>query len=210
MSGEKIYYTNRWKELSKRFEKKNPLCLFCLLDGKVNPSNITDHIIPIDNYGAKWNEHNFVFKDGEQFYHAKGATPLDDKFVPDSYEGLRLIPLNMREPILVVKGETTTSNLGFAPHGAGRDVSRSQHINGHSHYTKEEIFTKETKGLDVRFYSGEIDISELPSAYKNANNVQAQIEKFGLGQVVDRIIPYGCIMAGDWMVNAPWKKSLKK
>jgi len=26
-----------------------------------------------------WNEHNFVFKDGDLFYHAKGATPLSDK-----------------------------------------------------------------------------------------------------------------------------------
>ena len=34
-----------------------------------------------------WNEHNFVFKDDDIFYHAKGATPLDDKFVPDSYKG---------------------------------------------------------------------------------------------------------------------------
>ena len=30
-----------------------------------------------------WNEHNFVFKDGDLFYHAKGATPLDAKFMPD-------------------------------------------------------------------------------------------------------------------------------
>ena len=54
----------------------------------------------------------------------------------------------------------------------------------------------ETKGLDVRFYTGKIDISELPSAYKNAESVQNQIEKFGLGEIIDRILPYGCIMAG--------------
>lgn len=30
-----------------------------------------------------WNEHNFVFRDGDLFFHAKGATPLDDKFMPD-------------------------------------------------------------------------------------------------------------------------------
>lgn len=44
-----------------------------------------------------WNEHNFVFKDSNKFYHAKGATPLEDKFVRDSYNGLRLIPLNMSQ-----------------------------------------------------------------------------------------------------------------
>lgn len=65
-------------------------------------------IIPIDNF---WNEHNFIFKDGDLFYHAKGATPLDDKFVPDSIDGLRLIPLNMSEPVLIVRGDTTENNL---------------------------------------------------------------------------------------------------
>ncbi len=145
-----------------------------------------------------WNEHNFVFRDGDLFYHAKGATPLDDKFVPDSHEGLRLIPLNMSEPVLVVKGETTETNLGFAPHGAGRNVSRTQHKRGLAHKKDEIIFASETKGLDIRFFSGQIDISELPSAYKNAASVRGQMRAFGLGEVVDEIIPYGCIMAGGW------------
>ena len=152
-----------------------------------------------------WNEHNFVFKDGDLFYHAKGATPLRDIFVPDSTDGLRLIPLNMSEPILIVKGNATANNLGFAPHGAGRNISRSQHFRNNAGKTKEEIFAEETKGLDVRFFSGHIDISELPSAYKNADNVKAQMKIFNLGEVVDEIMPYGSIMAGDWKIDAPWK-----
>lgn len=153
-----------------------------------------------------WNEHNFVFKDGDLFYHAKGATPLDDKFVPDSQNGLRLIPLNMSQPVLIVKGETTENNLGFAPHGAGRNISRGQHKRNKAHKTIEEIFAEETQGLDVRFFSKNIDISELPSAYKDAEMVKSQMQEFGLGEVVDEIIPYGCIMAGDWEIDAPWRK----
>ncbi|MGB1242881.1 MAG: RtcB family protein, partial [Chitinophagales bacterium] len=95
-------------------------------------------VSPVERF---WNEHNFVFKDEEDvFYHAKGATPLDDKFVPDSYKGLRLIPLNMSEPVLIVRGKTTENNLGFAPHGAGRNVSRSQHIRNKAGKTFDEIF----------------------------------------------------------------------
>ena len=157
-----------------------------------------------------WNEHNFVFKDEDIFYHAKGATPLDDKFVPDSKNGLRLIPLNMSEPVLVIKGETTENNLGFAPHGAGRNVSRSAHIRSQAGRTIEEIFAEETAGLDIRFFSGHTDISELPSAYKNADKVVAQMSEFNLGEVVDEILPYGCIMAGDWKKDAPWRKKKKK
>ncbi len=162
--------------------------------------------LSVDPYDRFWNEHNFVFKDGDEFYHAKGATPLDDKFVPDSKDGLRLVPLNMSEPILVVKGETTENNLGFAPHGAGRDISRTAHIRKKVGKTITEIFMEETVGIDARFFSGHIDISELPSAYKNAQNVQDQMKEFGLGEVVDKILPYGCIMAGDWKIDAPWRR----
>jgi tRNA-splicing ligase RtcB (3'-phosphate/5'-hydroxy nucleic acid ligase) len=140
------------------------------------------------------------------FYHAKGATPLDNKFVPDSTNGLRLIPLNMSEPVLIVKGNSTANNLGFAPHGAGRNISRTRHKKNNAHKTIEQIFKEETAGLDIRFFHNQIDISELPSAYKNAETVKQQMREFDLGTIVDEIMPYGCIMAGDWEYNAPWRK----
>lgn len=170
----------------------------------------TSEVLKIDPFVRFWNEHNFVFKDGDTFYHAKGATPLDDKFVPDSYEKLRLVPLNMSEPVLIIRGETTSKNLGFAPHGAGRNISRSKHIRRKAGRSIQEIFEEETKGLDIRFFSSNIDISELPSAYKDAKNVQEQMKEFGLGEVVDEILPYGCIMAGDWQIDAPWRKKKMK
>jgi RNA-splicing ligase RtcB len=156
-----------------------------------------------------WNEHNFVFKDGDLFYHAKGATPLDAKFMPD-ITGPRLIPMNMAEPILIVSGETTDSNLGFAPHGAGRNLSRTQHRKGKIGRPDLEVFYEETGSLDIRFFSGEIDITELPSAYKSAKTVRSQMSEFGLGEVLDEVMPYGCIMAGDWQKNAPWRNKKRK
>jgi tRNA-splicing ligase RtcB (3'-phosphate/5'-hydroxy nucleic acid ligase) len=172
--------------------------------------NATSQKLKIDPFDQFWNEHNFVFKENDLFYHAKGATPLDDKFVPDSKNGLRLIPLNMSEPVLIVKGKTTANNLGFAPHGAGRNISRGKHKKNKAHKTIEEIFTEETQGLDIRFFSNHVDISELPSAYKNANMVKRQMQEFGLGEVLDEIMPYGCIMAGDWEKDAPWRQKRKK
>jgi len=168
------------------------------------------HDATLEKLGIKqenrfWNEHNFVFRDGEIFYHAKGATPLDAKFMPD-ITGPRLIPLNMAEPVLIVEGNTTATNLGFAPHGAGRNTSRTQHRKSKGEQTIQEVFEEETKGLDIRFFSNEIDITELPSAYKNAASVRKQMETFELGTVIDEVLPYGCIMAGNWEVNAPWKK----
>ncbi|HET8886064.1 MAG TPA: RtcB family protein [Salinimicrobium sp.] len=156
-----------------------------------------------------WNEHNFVFKDGDVFYHAKGATPLDTKFMPD-ITGPRLIPLNMSEPVLIVEGATTETNLGFAPHGAGRNMSRSQHKRNLIERSDMDIFLEETEGLDIRFFSNEIDISELPSAYKPAATVRNQMVEYNLGTVIDEVIPYGCIMAGDWQKNAPWRKKKRR
>jgi tRNA-splicing ligase RtcB len=163
----------------------------------------------IEKENRYWNEHNFVFKEGDLFYHAKGATPLDPKFMPDS-TGPRLIPLNMAESVLIVEGATTETNLGFAPHGAGRNISRTQHRKSKGEKTIQEVFEEETQGLDIRFFSNEIDITELPSAYKNAASVRNQMEEFGLGTVIDEVLPYGCIMAGNWEVNAPWKKRRRK
>jgi len=31
------------------------------------------------------------------------------------------------------------------------------------------------------------------------------MEEYGLGKVIDEVLPYGCIMAGDWQKNAPWR-----
>jgi len=112
----------------------------------------------------------------------------------------------MAEPVLIVSGATNGRNLGFAPHGAGRNFSRTQHKKSLAHKTTEEIFAEETAGLDIRFFTNDIDISELPSAYKSAKNVRAQIEEYGLCEIIDEVLPYGCIMAGDVQKNAPWKR----
>ncbi|MDO6964617.1 RtcB family protein [Rhizobium alvei] len=164
-----------------------------------------------------WNEHNFVFRKSDGlFYHGKGATPAFDGWAEDATD-LTLIPLNMAEPILIARGSNAANGLGFSPHGAGRNFSRTSHIRrlGEEHGADSRglspnniaaIMAKETEGLDVRFFSNAPDVSELPSAYKNAANVRAQIEHYGLAEVVDEVIPYGCIMAGDWQKDAPWRK----
>ena len=56
-------------------------------------------------------------------HHGKGATPawsgVDGRPLPG------LIPLNMASPILLCLGAGNEDFLGFAPHGAGRDISRT-------------------------------------------------------------------------------------
>ena len=143
-----------------------------------------------------WNEHNFVFERDGLFYHGKGATPAWDAYAADA-TGLTLIPLNMAEPILVVKGRDAAHGLGFSPHGAGRNFSRTEHRRRNGAVTAEAMLQAETAGLDIRFHAGAIDVSELPSGYKRADAVVQQIKDYGLAEIEDYIDPFGCIMAGD-------------
>jgi tRNA-splicing ligase RtcB (3'-phosphate/5'-hydroxy nucleic acid ligase) len=153
-----------------------------------------------------WNEHNFVFRKSDGlFYHGKGATPAFEGWASDATD-LTIIPLNMAEPILIVRGKNAANGLGFSPHGAGRNFSRSAHMRSLGGRSIADVFAEETAGLDARFFSGKVDASELPSAYKNAASVRRQIAKFGLAEIVDEVVPYGTIMAGDWQADAPWRK----
>ena len=169
------------------------------------------HDMAAARLGAKvrdrfWNEHNFVFRKSDGlFYHAKGATPAFKGWADDATD-LTLIPLNMSQPVLIARGLDARHGLGFSPHGAGRNFSRTQHKRSLGERTVEEVFAAETAGLDARFFCGRADVSELPSAYKDAVSVRRQIETFGLAEIVDEVMPYGSIMAGDWEQDAPWRK----
>ena len=103
----------------------------------------------------------------------------------------------MSEPVLVVRGKDAEHGLGFSPHGAGRNYSRTEHKRRNSQLTPQEMLELETEGLDIRFFEEKIDISELPSGYKNTDAVVRQIETYDLAEIEDYIDPYSCIMAGD-------------
>jgi len=154
-----------------------------------------------------WNEHNFIFERDGLYLHGKGATPAWSSYAADA-TGLTLVPLNMAEPVLVVRGSDNPAALGFSPHGAGRNMSRSEHRRRTGHLTPEAMLAREAADLDIRFLAGAIDPSELPSAYKRADSVVRQIERFGLAQVEDYIDLVGCIMAGD--APAPWRDKAKR
>jgi len=39
-------YTHEWDVASRMFLQENPLCVRCLSDDEITPSQVTDHIIP--------------------------------------------------------------------------------------------------------------------------------------------------------------------
>ena len=147
------------------------------------------------------NEHNFVWKRGEQFLHGKGATPAwrDAQDRPL----LGLIPLNMASPVLLVLGNDCEDYLSFAPHGAGRNRSRRavmREFRARDGSLDEEAIAralaKATEGIEVRWFQGKADLSESPLGYKPADKVREQIERYELAEIVTEIAPLGSIMAG--------------
>jgi tRNA-splicing ligase RtcB (3'-phosphate/5'-hydroxy nucleic acid ligase) len=143
------------------------------------------------------NEHNFVWKRGDLFLHGKGATPAwkDDEGRPL----LGLIPLNMAAPILIVLGSDNEQYLSFAPHGAGRNTSRTVTMRqfGGDEKLMAKTLANTTAGVDVRWFHGKADLSESPIGYKPAAQIKAQIQHFGLAEIIAEITPLGSLMAGD-------------
>lgn len=151
-----------------------------------------------------WNEHNFVFlRDDGLFYHAKGATPSFDGYSSDDM-GLSIIPMNMREPVYIVSHRDNPDALGFAPHGAGRNMSRSAYLRNILEDDRADHYVLDTEGIDARWFNGTPDLSECPSAYKQAGKIVGAIEEHGLADIRTKIKPYGCIMAGE--VKKDYKK----
>jgi len=158
------------------------------------------------------NEHNFVWRRGDRFFHGKGATPAWTR--EDGHPLLGLIPLNMAAPVLLTLGRDNERFASFSPHGAGRNKSRTQLLRELGLHglapdaflaRSREVVDRQTEGLDIRFFYDRPDVSESPIAYKNADQVRDQIARFGLADVIGVIEPKGSVMAGDY--DKPWLAS---
>ncbi len=105
-------------------------------------------------------EHNFVWRrsrpeKGYLFLYGRGATALwtdeEDRTL------LCLIQLNMAAPILITVAPENSEFLGFAPHGAGRNQSRTATLrqfrktNGDvDEASIQKAIDEATKSLDIR------------------------------------------------------------
>lgn len=117
--------------------------------------------------------HNFIdFKD---FIIRKGAIR--------SYEGESMvIPLNMRDGMLICEGKSNPDWNYSAPHGAGRIMSRGQAKNN----LDLDEFKKQMEGI----YSTSVcnsTLDEAPDAYKDSKIIEAAIEPTAI--ILNKVIP---------------------
>jgi len=176
------------------------------------------NVVPIDQY---YTPHNFVLRRSDGLYeHFKGSTTLKKEHNP---ENLKVIPLNMRDPVLLVSNHPENTS-GYAPHGAGRIFSRSNwmkqkgfnDIKAPSKYKEcksngmiDKLIQEELGPLAPNYvsFTKNPDISELPSAYRDYSVIITEIEKQKIAIIEDKLIPIGSIMAGVFLNG---RKSRKK
>jgi tRNA-splicing ligase RtcB (3'-phosphate/5'-hydroxy nucleic acid ligase) len=125
--------------------------------------------------------HNYI--DTEDLVIRKGAVR--------SYKGQRLlIPFNMKDGLLVCVGKSNPEWNNSAPHGAGRNFSRSQ--------AKQKFTVEEFQERMVGVFSmsiGKSTLDESPMAYKDSDVIRAAIQP--TAEIVDQIVPIHNLKAGD-------------
>ena len=117
--------------------------------------------------------HNYI--DTENMYLRKGAIAAEKGM-------LLVIPLNMKDGLLVCRGKGNPEWNFSAPHGAGRLYSRSR---------AKELFTVEEYALEMEgiFSTGinESTLDEAPFVYKDYKEIMDCIEP--TVEIIERLIP---------------------
>ena len=123
--------------------------------------------------GMKWKAidrfdtvHNYVAK-------LQDGTPLLRKGAVSARQGERLlIPINMKEGVLLCEGKGNPDWNFSAPHGAGRVYRRDQ---VKEHFTVSD-YKREMKGIYSTCISRDT-LDEAPFAYRNAEEIMKQMEE---------------------------------
>ena len=130
-------------------------------------------ILKIETKDSIETVHNFI--DFRDFIVRKGAVR--------SYLGERFVlPLNMRDGVLICEGKSSVPLNYSAPHGAGRVLSRSQ--------AKKKIDLATFKEQMKDIYSTSVcqgTLDEAPDAYKDAKLIEEAIGP--TAKIIDRIKP---------------------
>ena len=58
IEAQRLYRTNRWKEVSKAKRAADPFCERCAMQGKIVPATLVHHIVPVEDGGDFWNPRN--------------------------------------------------------------------------------------------------------------------------------------------------------
>ena len=164
----------------------------------------------IEQLAAFGNEHNFVWKrDDGLYHHGKGATPAWRD--ASGHPLLGVISLNMAEPILLVLGRDNKALGSFAPHGAGRNKSRTQLLRemGLKGLEPATFLARSTQSWPSRPKDWTCDSSLTARTCRRRRWPTNPQQRCAIrssssesADIIGEIRPLGCLMAGDY--DKPW------
>ena len=188
-------WTNRhllmhWvREAFKRVFGRDPdkLGMRIIYDVAHNIAKLEEHIVDDEGHRAK------------VWVHRKGATrafPAGREEIPKAYRDIGqpvLIPGSMGTGSYILIGYENSMKIAFgtAPHGAGRQMSRSAAVR--SLPPSKVRAALESRGIIVKSAETEIISEEAPEAYKNVDMVAEVSDALGLAKKVVRMRPIGVV-----------------
>jgi len=149
--------------------------------------DLTHNIAKIENHG------------GKVYVHRKGATrslPKNHENVPSKYRSVGqpvILPGNMGTGTWLLVGgpKSLEMSFGTAPHGAGRNLSRTAAKKQFKGEQIKEALLK--KGIYLKAKSWKVAAEEAPGAYKDLDEVAKVAHNLDLANYVARIKPVGVI-----------------
>jgi len=162
-----------------------------------DPENLEMNLVyDVAHNIAKIEEYDIDGKRKKVVVHRKGATrafPPGSPEIPAKYRDYGqpvLIPGSMGTASYILAGVDTGVKSWFtAPHGAGRQLSRTS-AKREKNY-KEVVEDLSKKGIYLKASNVSTVIEEMPEAYKNVDNVAETAAAVRIAKLVARMRPIG-------------------
>ena len=148
---------------------------------------------------AKLEEHRVDGQRRKVYVHRKGATRAfgaDNADVPQDYRAIGqpvLVPGDMGTASYVLAGTSGAEDetFGSCCHGAGRVLSRTAAAKAWK--GKDILRGLAERGIIVKAASERVAAEEAPEAYKRVSDVVDTCHGAGIGRLVARMRPIGCV-----------------
>lgn len=166
----------------------------------IGPAELNGRLVyDVSHNIAKFEEHKINGERKVVCVHRKGATrafPKGHKLIPDVYRGVGqpvFIPGDMGRGSFVLVGTETAldETFGTCCHGAGRMLSRRKALK--QGRGRDLISELEEKGVIVIAKGRKTVAEEMPSAYKDPEEVCDVVHDAGIAKKVAKLRPIGVI-----------------
>ena len=101
-----FYNSKLWRNTSRLYRMDHPLCEVAAFFGEVLEADVVDHLIPINELGAKLDERNLMAM-SHKYHNIKSGKEAHKKILIEyeTIEGIGRVPVNRQNIFKILKGE---------------------------------------------------------------------------------------------------------